>query len=89
MTGAPKIKAMELIEQLECTKRGIYAGAVGYFMPNDNFDFNVVIRSIAYNQATQTLAYQVGGAITYDSQPEAEYQECMLKAESMQKALKN
>jgi para-aminobenzoate synthetase component I len=88
MTGAPKIKAMELIEQYEKSRRGLFSGSVGYFDASGNFDFNVVIRSIFYNQTTQHLSFQVGSAITYDAQPEQEYEECMLKAQAMLQALK-
>jgi len=88
MTGAPKLSAMQIIEQLEATKRGIYSGAIGYFTPYDDFDFNVVIRSILYNKTQQYLSYSVGGAITSKSDPEKEYQECLLKAIAMKKALK-
>ena len=89
MTGAPKISAMQIIEQEESTKRGVYSGAVGYFTPSDEFDFNVVIRSILYNSDSKYLSYSVGGAITAKSDPEKEYQECLLKAIAMKKALKN
>jgi para-aminobenzoate synthetase component 1 len=87
MTGAPKIKAMELIELYEVTKRGLYSGSVGYFSPGGNFDFNVVIRSILYNSDDKYLSFIVGSAITNQSRPEEEYAECLLKAESMKKAL--
>lgn len=80
MTGAPKVRVMQLIEHYEHSKRGIYSGAAGYFTPNGDFDFNVVIRSLVYNQANQYLSYHVGGAITWDSVPEQEYEECLLKA---------
>ncbi len=83
MTGAPKIRAMELIEQYETTKRGLYSGAVGYFAPNGDFDFNVVIRSIQYNKETQYLNFEVGSAITYDAIAEEEYEECLLKAKAL------
>ena len=89
MTGAPKLSAMQIIEAQEETKRGVYSGAVGYFTPKDDFDFNVIIRSILYNQAEQYLSYSVGGAITSKSDPEKEYQECLLKAIAMKQALKN
>ncbi len=88
MTGAPKLSAMKIIEATETTKRGLYSGAVGYFTPEDDFDFNVVIRSILYNKTKQYLSYSVGGAITVKSNPEKEYQECLLKAIAMKKALK-
>lgn len=80
MTGAPKIRAMELIEQFERTKRGLYSGAVGYITPEGDFDFNVVIRSMIYNSDKKYLSYQTGGAIVFDSIPEGEYEECLLKA---------
>lgn len=83
MTGAPKISAMEIIEELEETKRGLYSGAVGYFSPNGDFDFNVVIRSILYNQENQYVSFSVGSAITSLSIPEKEYEECLLKANAM------
>ena len=87
MTGAPKIKAMELIEKYETTKRGLYSGAVGYFSPNDNFDFNVVIRSILYNSKNKYLSFIVGGAITDKSNPINEYNECLLKAKAIKEVL--
>lgn len=83
MTGAPKVRSMELIEQFEETKRGIYSGAVGYFTVEKDFDFNVVIRSLIYNQTNQYLSFQVGSAITFASDAELEYKECMLKAKAM------
>jgi para-aminobenzoate synthetase component 1 len=87
MTGAPKVMAMQLIEHYECTRRGLYSGAFGYFSPEGDFDFNVVIRSILYNKATQYCSVQVGGAIVYDSDPEQEYEECMTKVKAMIQAL--
>ncbi len=87
MTGAPKRKVMELIEQYEKSKRGIFSGAVGYLTPDDNFDFNVVIRSIMYNETSQYLSWQVGSAITFYSNPEDEYEECLLKATAIKKVL--
>jgi para-aminobenzoate synthetase component 1 len=83
MTGAPKISAMNIIENLEETKRGLYSGAVGYFTPNGDFDFNVVIRSILYNAQNQYVSFSVGSAITTLSDPEKEYEECLLKAKAM------
>lgn len=88
MTGAPKISTMKIIEELEETKRGLYSGAVGYFTPEGDFDFNVVIRSILYNQQNQYLSFSVGSAITSLSIPENEYQECLLKAKAMFEVLK-
>ncbi len=87
MTGAPKVMSMKLIEQYEQTKRGLYSGSVGYFTPDGDFDFNVVIRSILYNADTKYLSFQVGGAIVYDSVPELEYEECLLKAKAMLEVL--
>ncbi len=89
MTGAPKVSAMNIIESLEETKRGLYSGAVGYFTPNGDFDFNVVIRSILYNQKQHYTSYSVGSAITSKSIPENEYQECLLKAAAMRYVLSN
>ena len=87
MTGAPKISAMNIIEGLEETKRGLYSGAVGYFSPNGDFDFNVVIRSILYNQQEKYVSFSVGSAITSLSIPEKEYEECLLKAKAMREVL--
>ncbi|MDN3672449.1 anthranilate synthase component I family protein [Flavobacterium branchiarum] len=87
MTGAPKISAMNIIEKLEETKRGLYSGAVGYFTPYGDFDFNVVIRSILYNQENKYISFSVGSAITAQSVPEKEYAECLLKAKAMQQVL--
>lgn len=87
MTGAPKKKVMELIAQYEQSKRGIYSGCVGYINPQKDFDFNVVIRSIMYNEINQYLSYQVGGGITFYSDAEKEYEECLLKAEAIRKVL--
>jgi para-aminobenzoate synthetase component 1 len=87
MTGAPKIKAMELIEEFEHSRRGIYSGAMGYIDPDGDFDFNVVIRSICYNAATHYLSFQVGGAITFASNAEDEYNECLLKASAIMQTL--
>ncbi|MFY8021083.1 MAG: anthranilate synthase component I family protein [Bacteroidia bacterium] len=83
MTGAPKVKAMQLIDQYEQTKRGLYSGAVGYISPEGGFDLNVVIRSLQYNAEKKYLNFEVGSAITFDSDPEEEYKECLLKAEAM------
>lgn len=89
MTGAPKIKAMELVEQYEETKRGLYAGTVGYINPQGDFDFNVVIRSLQYKKNDKYLSFIVGGAITALSDPEKEYDECLLKAKAMLEVLGN
>ncbi|MUV02553.1 aminodeoxychorismate synthase component I [Flavobacterium rakeshii] len=87
MTGAPKISAMQIIEKLEETKRGLYSGAVGYFTPTGDFDFNVVIRSILYNEANKYVSFSVGSAITSKALPEKEYDECLLKAKAMRSVL--
>jgi para-aminobenzoate synthetase component 1 len=89
MTGAPKISAMKIIEALEKTKRGVYSGAIGYFTPDNNFDFNVVIRSILYNATRQYVSYSVGGAITAKSNPLKEYEECLVKAKAMRTVLES
>lgn len=89
MTGAPKISAMKIIETLEETKRGVYSGAVGYFTPDSNFDFNVVIRSILYNHSQQYVSFSVGSAITAKSNPLKEYEECLIKAKAMREVLED
>ncbi len=87
MTGAPKRKVMQLIEQYEKSRRGLFSGAVGYIAPDGDFDFNVVIRSILYDADSRYLSFPTGSAITHYSDPEAEYAECMLKGEAMRKVL--
>lgn len=87
MTGAPKIKAMKLIEQYERSRRGVFSGAVGYFSPNGDFDFNVVIRTILYNSAHKYLSFQAGSAITFECDAEGEFEECLLKASAIQEVL--
>lgn len=88
MTGAPKVRAMQLIDQYEKVKRAAFSGAVGYIdMQNQEFDFNVIIRSLFYDCETQTLSYNVGSAITYDSFAQFEYEECLLKAKAIKKVL--
>lgn len=89
MTGAPKISAMQIIEDLEETKRGLYSGAIGYFTPENDFDFNVVIRSILYNEENNYVSFSVGSAITSLSIPEKEYEECLLKAKAMRSVLES
>lgn len=83
MTGAPKIRAMQIIESIEKQKRGLYSGSIGYFSANGNFDFNVVIRSLIYNTTKKYLSLQVGGAITYDSIPEKEWEETKTKVRAI------
>lgn len=87
MTGAPKKRVMELIEQYERTKRGIFSGAIGYIAPQGDFDFNVVIRSIFYNSTALYLSFMAGSGITFYSNPANEWDECLLKAEAMKAAL--
>ena len=87
MTGAPKISVMEIVEKIEETKRGLYSGAVGYFTPEGDFDFNVVIRSILYSQENKYVSFSGGSAITSLSIPEKEYEECLLKAKAMHEVL--
>jgi para-aminobenzoate synthetase component 1 len=89
MTGAPKVRAMKLIEKYESTKRGLFSGAVGYITPEGDFDFNVVIRSILYNARNHYLSFMVGGAITMQAEAEKEYEECMLKAKAIMRVLKD
>ena len=88
MTGAPKIRAMQLIEHYEYSRRGLYSGSIGYVWPTGEFEFNVVIRSLQYGADTGYLSFQVGSAITYDSVPEREYEECLLKAQAMLEVLR-
>lgn len=87
MTGAPKLRAMQLIDEYEESKRGAYSGSFGYITPQGDFDFNVIIRSILYNSSTQYLSFQVGSAITHPSDAEKEYEECLLKASAMVQVL--
>ncbi|HEX5025339.1 MAG TPA: anthranilate synthase component I family protein, partial [Agriterribacter sp.] len=87
MTGAPKKRVMQLIEQYEESKRGLFSGAVGYITPQKDMDFNVVIRSILYNASKSYLSFHTGSAITYYSKAEDEYEECLLKAAAIKKVL--
>lgn len=87
MTGAPKHRVMELIDAYEERARGIFSGSVGYVSPEGDFDFNVVIRSIMYNARDHYLSYQVGSGITFYSEPEKEWEECLLKAAAIKKVL--
>lgn len=83
MTGAPKISTMQLMEHFERSRRGVYSGAVGYFDPAGDFDFNVIIRTLLHNAENKYLSLHVGSAITYDADPEMEYEECLVKASAM------
>lgn len=89
MTGAPKVMAMELIEHYEKSKRGIFSGALGYITPEGDFDFNVVIRSIVYNQTNRYVSVHAGSAITWDSNPKEEYAECLLKMQALERLLQS
>lgn len=83
MTGAPKIEAMKVIDELEAYQRGAFSGALGYIGPNQDFDFNVLIRSLFINHKTGKVGFAIGSAITWDSSPEAEWNECAAKASAM------
>lgn len=87
MTGAPKVSAMRLMERYERSKRGVYSGALGYFDPDGDFDFSVVIRTLLYNAGNKYLSFHTGSAITVDADPEKEYEECLLKARAIIEAL--
>lgn len=88
MTGAPKVSAMQLIEQYESTKRQWYSGSLGYILATGGtFDLNVIIRSMVYDQKNKYLSFEVGSAITLGSDPEKEYEECLIKARAMMQAL--
>jgi para-aminobenzoate synthetase component I len=87
MTGAPKKRVMELIEEYEQAKRGLFSGSIGYIDPNGDLDFNVVIRSMLYNSEAKYLSFQTGSAITFYSDPEKEYEESLLKAAAMKQVL--
>ena len=86
MTGVPKIRAMELMDKYENTKRGLYSGAVGVMHPNGDFDLNVIIRTLIYNKTNNYLSFNVGSAITINSEAEKEYEETLVKAEALFKA---
>lgn len=88
MTGAPKHIVMQIIEETEHSQRELYSGAVGYITPGGDFDFNVVIRSLLYNEHTGHLSYHTGGAITIDSIPEKEWAEVQLKAFALERIFK-
>lgn len=87
MTGAPKIRAMQRIDELEVSRRGVYSGAIGYLTPDGDFDFNVVIRSLLYNAQSRYASFSVGSAITYDADPAQEWEECLLKARAIREVL--
>jgi len=87
MTGAPKLRAMQLIDSYEEKNRNFYSGSLGYIDPNGDFDFNVIIRTIVYNAIQKYLSVGVGGAITAKSDPDLEYKECLIKINPIIKAL--
>jgi para-aminobenzoate synthetase component 1 len=87
MTGAPKRRVMELIEKYEKTRRGIFSGALGYISPGGDFDFNVIIRSIFYNASAHYVSFLAGSGITFYSDPEKEWEECLVKAAAMKEVL--
>ncbi len=87
MTGAPKIRAMQLIDEYELYNRGPYSGALGYIDEDGNFDLNVLIRSIFYDEQKHYLSFTVGSAITAMCNAEDEYEECLLKAKAMMQVL--
>ena len=89
MTGAPKLRVMELMDQYEPSRRGLYSGSIGLIKPNGDFDLNVVIRTLIYNKTKQLLSFHVGGAITIQSSAEEEYEETLTKAASLFKACEN
>ena len=87
MTGAPKYRVMELIDEYELSARGIFSGSVGYISADGDFDFNVIIRSIMYNASKKYLSYQLGSGITFYSDPEKEYLETVNKAMTIKKII--
>ncbi|GAB4041058.1 aminodeoxychorismate synthase component I [Spirosoma gilvum] len=87
MTGAPKIRAMELIDELEVSRRGVYSGAIGFITPEGDFDFSVVIRTLLYNAQSRYASFSVGSAITYDADPIQEWDECLLKAKAIREVI--
>ncbi len=89
MTGAPKIRAMQLIDEFELYSRGPYSGCLGYLKADGDFDLSVLIRSIFYDEGNKYLSFSVGSAITHLCDPEKEYEECLLKAKAMIEALGN
>lgn len=87
MTGAPKVSAMKCIDEVETTQRGWYSGSVGYIEPSGDFDLNVVIRSLLYDEDSQKVQAHVGSALTILANAEDEYHECLLKVDALQKTL--
>lgn len=89
MTGAPKVEAMKWIDQYEPAARGMYSGSFGYITPNNDFDLNVIIRSLLCDTKTGKVTFSVGSAITANAVAEAEFEECLLKAKAMIEVLKS
>ena len=85
VTGAPKIHAMEIIDRLERSQRGLYTGSIGYVSLNGDCDFNIVIRTAVYQDGMYRLG--VGGGITWESDPKFEYEETMQKAKAVLEAV--
>lgn len=89
MTGAPKKKVMELISRYEPFTRGLFSGSIGYVAPTGDFDFNVVIRSLFYDEIKKLISFKAGGGITFNSNVEEEYEESLLKVSAIMKVLAN
>ena len=87
MTGAPKISALTISDRVEQFERGLYSGTIGYVLPDGHMDFNVVIRSMLYHAKEQILHFPTGSAITHYAQAASEYEECLLKAKSIETIL--
>ncbi|MAH39459.1 MAG: anthranilate synthase component I, partial [Dehalococcoidales bacterium] len=85
ITGAPKVRAMEIIDELEPTKRSVYTGSIGYLSFGGDLELNIAIRTFLVKE--KRAYFQVGGAVTYDSDPETEYQETLDKARALVDAL--
>ncbi|MBX6765262.1 MAG: anthranilate synthase component I family protein [Rubrobacteraceae bacterium] len=85
VTGAPKIRAMEIIEELEPTRRGIYCGAIGYISFSGDMDTSIAIRTLVFSGGRAYL--QTGGAVVYDSEPAAEYEETLAKVKAVMNGL--
>jgi para-aminobenzoate synthetase component I len=85
ITGAPKIRSMEVIEELEPTRRSVYTGSLGYLGFDDSMDLNIVIRTFIVKG--RRAYFQLGGAIVYDSDPDSEYQETLDKGKALFAAL--
>jgi anthranilate synthase component 1 len=84
VSGAPKVRAMEIIDELEPEKRGVYGGGVGYFAANGDMDMCIALRTAVLKD--KTLYIQAGGGVVYDSDPEAEWQETVNKAKAIRRA---